>query len=40
MAAFLGAMGDRNFDTSQLEKTWGAWDEGESVDSSVMLFVR
>ncbi len=39
-AGFVGTTGDRGFDTSQLEKTWGGWSEGESFDSDVMIFVR
>ena len=38
--AYAGAAGDRGFDTSNLNKTWGAYDDGESEDNNILIFVR
>jgi len=37
---FIGAAGDRGFDTSDTEKTWAAYSDGESEDNNIMVFVR
>lgn len=38
--AYLGAMGDRSFSTSQYEKTWGEFTSGAAFDDNILLFVR
>jgi len=38
--AYLGALGDRSFDTSLYEKTWGEFSSGVAADNNIMLFVR
>ncbi|MFH1469103.1 MAG: MopE-related protein [Pseudomonadota bacterium] len=37
---FIGAAGDRGFDTSDHEKTWAAYSSGASEDNNIMVFVR
>ena len=37
---FLGAQGDRGFETSEHEKTWAEFDEGKVRDNNILLFVR
>ena len=38
--AYLGAMGDRSFDTTRYEKTWGEFTSGAATDNNILLFVR
>jgi hypothetical protein len=40
MNAWIGAAGDRGFSTSNLNKTWGAYYDGEAADDNIMVFVR
>ncbi len=40
MNAYLGAAGDRGFDTSAHEKTWAAYEEGMTNDDNIYLYVR
>lgn len=37
---FLGAQGDRGFETSEHEKTWAEFDEGKVRDDNILVFVR
>ena len=37
---FIGAAGDRGFSTSDTEKTWAAYYDGETEDDNIMVFVR
>ena len=37
---FIGAAGDRGFATSDTEKTWAAYYDGEIEDNNIMVFVR
>ena len=38
--AYAGAAGDRGFNTSVLNKTWAAYDDGETEDNNILIFVR
>jgi hypothetical protein len=38
--AWLGAAGDRDSATSNLEKTWGAYSSGAEADDNILVFVR
>ncbi len=40
MNAWAGAAGDRGFDTSEYNKTWGDYNDGEVADDNILVFVR
>ncbi len=40
MNAWLGAAGDRDYSTSELEKTWGEYSSGVVHDNNILFFVR
>ena len=40
MNAWAGAAGDRGFDTSEYNKTWGDYYTGEVEDDNILIFVR